>query len=34
MDREPELYWRLYGQALANHALGGERKKQTPLWPN
>ena len=26
MDREPEIYWRLYGQALAYHALG--RKKE------
>jgi hypothetical protein len=26
MDREPEPYWRLYGQALAYHTLG--RKKE------
>ena len=22
MDREPEIYWRQYGKALADHALG------------
>ena len=30
MDREPEPIWRLYGQALANHALGrkqGSRRR-------
>jgi len=31
MDREPELYWRLYGQALAHHALGRKKEAEAAL---
>jgi TolB-like protein/Tfp pilus assembly protein PilF/predicted Ser/Thr protein kinase len=31
MDREPESYWRLYGQALAHHALGRKKEADAAL---
>ena len=31
MDREPEPYWRLYGQALAYHALGRKKDSDAAL---
>ena len=31
MDREPEVYWRLYGQALAYHAMGRKREADAAL---
>ncbi len=31
MDREPEVYWRLYGQALAYHTLGRKKEADAAL---
>jgi tetratricopeptide (TPR) repeat protein len=31
MDREPEAYWRLYGQALAYHTLGRKKEADAAL---
>ncbi len=31
VDREPEFFWRLYGQALAYHALGQKKASDTAL---
>ena len=31
MEREPEIYWRQYGQALADHALGRKKEADAAL---